>query len=107
MLYELFRECIEIPYSQVGVSANYAAYRKGQTLYIFFQSSKGKEDWQVNFNFPAKPYRRMGKTAWYAHRGFLGMWKEIEPALAPSRGDRDIKGVVITGYSLGGAIATL
>ncbi len=103
----LFQQCLNIHYSQVGISANYALKREGSTLYIFFQDSKGAHDWRANFNFPAIAYKRMGKTIWFAHRGFLREWKTIEPKLACAIADNDVKKIIITGYSHGGALALL
>lgn len=106
-LYQLFSLCTTIPYSTIGVSANYAIKRDGSTLYLFFQGSDGKNDWKNNLDFPAKAYKRMGKTVWFAHRGFLRTWKEIEPALAAEIADERVKRLVIAGYSHGGALALL
>ena len=106
-LYQLFAVCLRIPYSQVGNSANYAVKREKDTLYLFFQDSDGKNDWKNNLDFPAKPYKRMGKTIWFAHRGFLRTWKEIEPFLFREIADKTVRKIVIAGYSHGGALATL
>ena len=105
MLYELFLECLQIPYQKTGVSANYAFKREKETLYIFFEKSDGKNDWYRNLDFPAKPYRRMGKTLWLAHRGFLKTWKELEGRIAPAIMDHTVKKIVIAGYSHGAAMA--
>ncbi|MBQ9729060.1 MAG: lipase family protein [Clostridia bacterium] len=106
-LHELFSDCLHIPYSQVGRSANYAVKRENDTLYLFFEGSDGKNDWKSNLNFPAKPYKRMGKTIWFAHRGFLRTWKEIEPFLSDTITDKSVRKIVIAGYSQGGALAML
>ena len=106
-LYKLFSVCLNIPYTQVGISANYALKREKEVLYIFFQGSKGKTDWKNNLSFPAKAYKRMGKTVWFAHRGFLRVWKEIEPFLAGDIADERLRKIVIVGYSHGGALAML
>ena len=106
-LSELFALCLKIPYQQTGVSANYALKRVGRTLYLFFQGSSGKNDWKNNLDFPAKAYKRMGKTVWFAHRGFLKVWKEIEPMLAADIADLNFEKIVIAGYSHGGALAML
>ena len=106
-LFDLFQKCISVPYENAGVSASYAFKRVGGTLFVFFQGSDGKNDWLRNFNFPAKPYKRMGKTVWFAHRGFLKTWKEIEPKLAPELLDKSVDKIVISGYSHGGALAML
>lgn len=106
-LYELFALCLHIPYSQVGNSANYAVKRERDTLYLFFEGSDGKNDWKNNLDFPVKPYKRMGKTVWFAHRGFLRTWKEIEPFLANKIADKSVRKIVVAGYSHGGALAML
>ncbi len=106
-LSELFETCLKIPYEKVGVSANYALKRDGETLYLFFQGSDGKNDWKNNLDFPAKAYKRMEKTVWFAHRGFLKVWKEIEPFLEKDIKDPHFQKIVVTGYSHGGAVASL
>lgn len=106
-LSELFSWCLKITYLQTGVSANYALKREGDTLYLFFEGSAGKNDWKNNLDFPAKAYKRMGKTIWFAHRGFLKVWKEIEPMLAADIADPSFEKIVIAGYSHGGALAML
>ena len=105
MLYELFLECLQIPYRRTGVSADYALRREKDTLYIFFEKSAGKNDWYRNLDFPAKPYKRMGKTLWLAHRGFLKTWKELEGQIAPAVQALSVKKVIVTGYSHGAAMA--
>lgn len=106
-LSELFSWCLKIPYQQTGASANYALKRVGSTLYLFFEGSSGKNDWKNNLDFPAKAYKRMGKTVWFAHRGFLKVWKEIEPMLVGDIADLAFDKIVIVGYSHGGALAML
>lgn len=106
-LYRLFYECINIPYSAAGCCANYAIRRELDTLYIFFEKSNGHADWKSNFDFPARAYKRMGKTVWFAHQGFLAVWKQIEPMLAPEIANESIRRICITGYSHGAAIAVL
>ncbi|MBQ9118292.1 MAG: lipase family protein [Clostridia bacterium] len=106
-LFQLFSTCLTIPYEKVGVSANYATRREGDTLYIFFEGSDGKRDWKDNLDFPVKPYKRMEKTVWFAHRGFLRVWKEIEPFLADKIADKSLRKIVVAGYSHGGALASL
>ena len=107
MLYELFFECIRIPYAAAGCCANYTIRRERDTLYIFFEKSVGTVDWKSNFDFPAKAYKRMEQTVWFAHRGFVAVWKEIEPLLAEHIADESIRKIIITGYSHGAAIAVL
>ena len=49
----------------------------------------------------------MGKTVWFAHRGFLGVWKEIEEKVKDNIFNKKIKGINCVGYSHGAAIAVL
>ena len=100
-------KCVRIPYLHVGQDINYAFMKENDVLYLFFEASGGIGDWKRNFDFPAKPYKRMGKTVWFAHRGFLQAWKTLEEHLAPLIHDRRLKNIVITGYSHGAAIAVL
>ena len=106
-LYRLFLQCLNVCYSKVGRSADYATQREDDTLRIFFEASNGANDWKSNLDFPAKAYKRMDKTVWFSHRGFLKVWKEIEPSLAEMIADKSVKNVVIVGYSHGAAIAVL
>ncbi len=103
----LFAQCLTVQYSQTGVSANYAIRRQGDTLYLFFEDSDGINDWKRNLDFPAKAYKRMDKTIWFAHRGFLRVWKEIEPLVAGDIADQTVGKIVIAGYSHGAGIASL
>jgi hypothetical protein len=79
---------------------------KYKVLSIFFEESNGATDWKNNFDFPAKPYRDM-RDKWYAHRGFLRVWKAIEPHLRDVIMSPDIKFIDIYGYSHGAAVALL
>lgn len=106
-LTDLFIKCVQIPYLNVGKNVNYAFLRDNDVLYLFFESSNGARDWRRNFDFPAKPYKRMGKTLWFAHSGFVDAWKLLEPHLAPLIHDRRIHKIVATGYSHGAALAVL
>ena len=106
-LSSLFSLCLQVPYSTAGLSANYALKRQKNVLYVLFEGSDGKNDWKDNLAFPAKAYKRMGKTVWFAHRGFLRAWKELEPVLAPDLADQSVTKIVIAGYSHGGALAAL
>lgn len=106
-LSELFEKCITIPYIHVENAADYAAEREDDTLYLYFEPSNGEVDWQNNMNFPAKPYHRMEDCVWFAHRGFLKVWKSVEPYVAKEINDPVLRQVVIAGYSHGAALAVL
>lgn len=106
-LSSLFERCLHISYTRVGRSADYARERIGSTLYLYFEASDGAADWKSNLNFPAKPYRRMDGPVWFAHRGFLQVWKTIEPYVADDIADPTVKAIVLVGYSHGAAVAAL
>lgn len=111
VLYDAMRECLmlEDKYFHCENGGDFYVYREGDTLKIFFEWSDGKEDWINNFRFlaiPWKPYKGM-KKVWLCHRGFLKVWKAIEPYLAEYIKDATVKKIEIVGYSHGAAIALL
>lgn len=105
-LSELFERCLSIEYRQIENDASYALERVGNTLYIYFEHSRGKMDWLNNFDFPIKPYKVENKI-WLAHRGFVRIFKSVEPYIAHSVTDLSIDSVIVVGYSHGGALAIL
>ena len=106
-LYTLFERCLNISYNHVQNAGDFATERIGNTLYIYLESSNGQEDWKNNFDFPAKAYKRMNKTVWFAHRGFLKVWKSIEPHLTRLILDPSLESIVTIGFSHGGGLAVL
>lgn len=98
--------CLSAKYLTTDAKGDYAIQREGDTLYLCFQWSNGREDWKNNFDFPARPYSDMG-IKWRCHRGFLRVWKSIKPFIADAVHDGSVKRVVVIGYSHGAAIATL
>lgn len=106
-LKELFETLLNVTYIQLAEeTASYYTHRDGDTLYIFFEWSRGKTDWINNFDFPAKPYRDMADK-WYCHRGFLRVFKACEPLIKDKITDPNVKHIVIAGYSHGAAVAQL
>lgn len=105
-LYKAMCECLGADYKTVENAGDYAIKREGDTLKIFFEWSDGAEDWKNNFDFPIKPYRHM-INLWFCHRGFLKVWKSIEPYIEKEVFDLDIKKINIVGYSHGAAMALL
>ncbi len=103
----LFYRCVNIKYTQVENGADYALERFGSTLYIYFEPSNGCIDWKNNLDFPAKPYRRMDDSVWFAHRGFLKVWRSIEAHISNDIKDPTVTKIVIVGYSHGAAVAAL
>ena len=102
----LFNRCLNAKYIHTENSGDYAIEREGNTVYLLFQWSNGQEDWKNNFDFATKPYKDMG-IPWKCHRGFLRVWKSIEPYIADTVMDMSVNHFVVCGYSHGAAIATL
>ena len=103
----LFEKCITANYIHVENAGDYAIERDGSNLYIYLERSHGGEDWRNNLDFPAHAYERMGKTVWYAHRGFLKVWKSVEEHIADFVFDPNVDSITVAGYSHGGALAVL
>lgn len=101
-----FNACTRAEYTHIENDASFAINREGDKLTLYFEQSNGLTDWRNNFNFPAKPYRKM-KNLWFCHRGFLKVWKSIEPHVTKDICDLTVNKIDIIGYSHGGAIAQL
>ncbi len=102
-----FRRCVYRDYIHIENAGDYAVDRAGSTVYIYFEGSDDVVDWVNNFDFPAKPYKRMGRAVWFAHRGFMRVWKSIEPYLEDIIKDETVSNIIIVGYSHGAALAVL
>ena len=102
----LLKRCLTAKYQSVGEGGDYAVELNGDTLSLLFEWSDSSEDWKNNFNFPVKPYKRMTHR-WYCHRGFLKVWKAIEPYVAEYIMSPKVRRIEIIGYSHGAAIALL
>lgn len=105
----LFEKCLGAEYIHTDKGGDYSLTVEGDTLYLLFEWSDGREDWISNFDFPAKPYKRMSEV-WFCHRGFLRVWKamrdEIEAKVADIlKAHFEIAKIVCVGYSHGGALA--
>lgn len=107
-LRQMFRLCLSVEqyYYHVDNAGDYYTMRNGDTLYLLLQWTDGVEDWKNNFDFAARPYKDMG-TKWKAHRGFVRVWKSIEPHVSESIMDPEVKMIVVVGYSHGAALAIL
>ena len=105
-LFEKFNVCQKAKYIHTDNDGSFAIQKSGNKLTLLFEWSNGKTDWLNNFDFPAKPYRHM-ENLWFCHRGFLRVWKAIEPHLKDYIFDMTVNEIDIIGYSHGGAIAQL
>ncbi|MBR3894337.1 MAG: hypothetical protein IKJ35_04220 [Clostridia bacterium] len=106
ILLDLFRDCLSQNYNEVENSGSFAAERQGDSLTIFFESSRGSMDWLNNLDFAAAPYREMDPI-WRCHGGFLKVWRSIRPHLETSVLDPSVKRLRTVGYSHGAALALL
>lgn len=102
----LFKRCLTAKYQSVGEGGDYAVELNGDTLSLLFEKSDSAEDWKNNFDFPTKPYKHM-ENSWRCHRGFLKVWKAIEPYVAEYISNPKVRTIEIIGYSHGAAIALL
>jgi len=105
---ELFQQCLDAPYITIGDDFQY--WYDGERT-IYFQCSSSDSDWKKNLDFfpiPIKPYKDMPIT-WYAHRGFVKVWKSVRDTILPIVKEIYAKRFVprIIGYSHGAAIAVL
>ena len=106
---ELFDRCYNAKYIHTAEGGDYAIEVEDGVIYLLFQWSNGAEDWKNNFDFPARPYKRMNDV-WYCHRGFLRVWKamrdEIEAKVAEIIASNPfIYSIRCIGYSHGAALA--
>ena len=106
-LLDLFERCLYAPYVSLDNDADVALEQEGNELYIFLESSDGREDWRNNFDFPAKAYKRQGRTVFFAHRGFLKVWRTVEEYVSFAVSEYDVEGITTVGFSHGGALAVL
>lgn len=110
-LIDLFEKCLNAEYIHTAEDGDYAIEIEGDTLYLLFECSDGKEDWKNNFDFPVKPYKQMNDT-WLCHGGFFRVWgamrDEVESKVAEIlKAHPDIKNIKCVGYSHGGALSVL
>jgi len=106
-LHELFEKCISADYIHISESADYFIEKEGETLYIYLQCSRGVEDWVNNFDFLPVPHKRIGGGMLFCHKGFLRVWRAVEPMVASYLLDGGIAKIITVGYSHGGALAAL
>lgn len=105
-LLDAYKKCLYAKYVHVDEDGDYAIEKDGNTMYLLFECSNSKTDWHHNFMFGARPYKEM-EVKWRCHRGFLRVWKSIEPHIAGAVEDKTVKKIYVIGYSHGAAIATL
>lgn len=102
----LFRMCLDAKYVDVENDVSFAVQSAEGRLYILFEWSRGRTDWENNLDFPAAPYRGM-QDPWYCHRGFLRAWKVVQPYVETILQKLRPERITVAGYSHGGALAVL
>ena len=102
----LYKICLGIEYTHVNNDGDFAIrkYTDEGRLEIYFQCTNSKLDWFSNIDCVKRPYKDM-KTPWKCHRGFLRVWKTIEPYIKDEILNPIYKKIEIIGYSHGAAIA--
>ena len=104
MLYRLFLRCLNIPYTSVENSGDYAFERVGDHLYVYLECSDGVVDWKNNLDFAARPYK---DAPWKAHGGFVRVWQSVKKYVSAEILDEKYKKITVVGYSHGAALAVL
>lgn len=95
----------------IGTDTQYKIIEEAQETILIFCPSNSKKDWRINLSFPKIPYRKM-EIPFLVHGGFLKEWVLIrdhfleyfENKLEAGEG---LKPITVTGWSYGGAMATL
>lgn len=107
---ELYNLTTKLIYKNVGDDVDYLCFVKDGIIYLYFESSRTKRDWQNNFNFPRKIYKKQDSCLKVA-RGWGDAYKScndlIMKELIELTEDYPFCPVVIVGHSYGGAMAVL
>ena len=76
--WELFKLIEDTEYISGGDDVQFAVkpVEEEKAIYLLFQESTSKRDWQVNLDFPVKVYKQQQKF-FLVHRGWAKAWKSI------------------------------
>ena len=109
---ELYKKIKTTSYIKSGDEVDWKveADNKERIVYLLFQETRSKRDWQVNFNFPAKIYKKQTSCITVA-QGWGNAYKSCNDEIMKSLIDManihpDYK-VLICGWSYGGAMAII
>ena len=80
----------------------------GKKIILVFRGSDGTADWIDNLKFG----KRKSPAGWFKkryrlHQGFMEQYESIKPKISRILTDYTVKEIVVTGHSLGGALATI
>jgi len=83
-----------------------AVDHENKILFFVFRGTKGYADIATDFKFPLIPFAtKGGKT--YAHMGFVNAYLSIASQLTIDMSKYAYYDIILTGHSLGGALATI
>lgn len=109
----LYQRCLNAEYIHTPNGGDYALQSEPPFLYLLFEWSDGREDWHNNLTFFAKKVHPEGSKdeVWHAHRGFLKVWRSMEPAVLEEIARYiqcgRVQKLFCVGYSHGAALALL
>ena len=113
-------------YKHTNEGGDYLVELDGDTIYILFEWSDGKEDWVNNFDFLTKPFKSTKCVChqifvssekqcshdgeeYKCHRGFARVWQSMQYAIETEVADilskHNVISIVCCGYSHGGAMS--
>lgn len=96
-------------YNKMKASASVSSRDKNarKQATVAFRGSSSRADWMGNVWFPLKPLPSPHRQSVKAHSGFLRQYLSIHAHILKELEDNDIGHVVLTGHSLGGALAII
>lgn len=107
--WELFQLIKETEYEKTGDDVDFKVLKIDGRAILLFEESTTKRDWQINFNFPRKLYKKQQRWL-FVHRGYGNAWKsandKIMKYFIQAVNETD-KMPLIAGWSFGGAMAQL
>ncbi|NLL99997.1 MAG: hypothetical protein GX220_00885 [Treponema sp.] len=108
----IYNKILTTQYITVGDDVQYyiETDKKNKRIYLIFQETKSKRDWQNNFNFASKLYKKQ-TSIMRVHRGFGNAWKScndeiMKNYIAECNLVKKYQPTII-GWSYGGAITQL